>query len=116
MRYIFRCRSKSCGQVWARDYTVPVQKRLTSPSGAFRRVANIMHRQEGDRLVRSSDDAMRPCVACGARSVIGTKVEGFTTEHVCDARCTEAKGHKCECSCGGAQHGKAWLVCDAVAA
>lgn len=26
--------------------------------------------------------------------------------HVCDARCMNAKGHNCECSCGGANHGK----------
>lgn len=26
--------------------------------------------------------------------------------HKCDARCQHAKGHKCECSCGGANHGK----------
>jgi hypothetical protein len=26
--------------------------------------------------------------------------------HKCDARCTNAKGHKCECSCGGANHGR----------
>lgn len=26
--------------------------------------------------------------------------------HKCDARCLNAKGHSCECSCGGANHGK----------
>jgi hypothetical protein len=26
--------------------------------------------------------------------------------HKCDARCQNAKGHDCECSCGGANHGK----------
>jgi hypothetical protein len=26
--------------------------------------------------------------------------------HQCDDRCTHARGHKCECSCGGANHGK----------
>lgn len=26
--------------------------------------------------------------------------------HKCDARCMNAKGHNCECSCGGANHGK----------
>lgn len=26
--------------------------------------------------------------------------------HKCDARCQHAKGHSCECSCGGANHGK----------
>lgn len=25
--------------------------------------------------------------------------------HKCDARCMNAKGHNCECSCGGANHG-----------
>jgi hypothetical protein len=27
--------------------------------------------------------------------------------HKCDARCQHAKGHSCECSCGGKNHGKA---------
>lgn len=26
--------------------------------------------------------------------------------HKCDARCLNAKGHQCECSCGGKNHGK----------
>jgi hypothetical protein len=25
--------------------------------------------------------------------------------HKCDARCRSAKGHSCECSCGGKNHG-----------
>ena len=25
--------------------------------------------------------------------------------HKCDARCTNARGHNCECSCGGLYHG-----------
>jgi hypothetical protein len=28
---------------------------------------------------------------------------------VCDVRCTDAKGFKCECSCGGTNHGRAFL-------
>lgn len=27
------------------------------------------------------------------------------TDHRCDRRCTGAKGHVCECQCGGANHG-----------
>lgn len=30
----------------------------------------------------------------------------FPSLHKCDARCQNAKGHTCECSCGGANHGK----------
>jgi len=26
--------------------------------------------------------------------------------HKCDARCMNARGHNCECSCGGVNHGK----------
>ena len=28
----------------------------------------------------------------------------------CDRRCTHARGHNCECSCGGANHGAAWDI------
>ena len=27
------------------------------------------------------------------------------SRHKCDARCMNARGHNCECSCGGANHG-----------
>lgn len=27
------------------------------------------------------------------------------SKHACDARCRTAKGHNCECSCGGVNHG-----------
>ena len=33
-------------------------------------------------------------------------VDGTRNDNVkCDARCTEATGHKCECSCAGKNHG-----------
>jgi len=33
-------------------------------------------------------------------------VNGSMNETVkCDTRCTDAKGHKCECECGGDNHG-----------
>lgn len=28
------------------------------------------------------------------------------SKHKCDGRCMNAKGHNCECACGGANHGK----------
>lgn len=40
------------------------------------------------------------------RPLVGREVEGHHREHVkCDARCTNARGHSCECSCGGKNHG-----------
>lgn len=32
-------------------------------------------------------------------------VKGTVTDTKCDSRCTSAKGHVCECACGGANHG-----------
>ena len=29
----------------------------------------------------------------------------YGSKHKCDARCRNAKGHNCECSCGGENHG-----------
>lgn len=34
----------------------------------------------------------------------------LVVEHKCDARCTHARGGTCECSCGGANHGKGWAA------
>lgn len=33
-------------------------------------------------------------------------IKAKITDHKCDARCLNAKGGNCECSCGGANHGK----------
>ena len=50
----------------------------------------------------------RPSIACECGRSMGAKLlKGFVTDHECDARCMGAKGHVCECSCGGANHGVA---------
>lgn len=44
------------------------------------------------------------------------RVEGTYSEvHQCDARCLNAKGWKCTCSCGGMNHGKGFAVTNIVA-
>lgn len=45
----------------------------------------------------------------GRENLTPVMVKGYITDHVCDARCTNAKGQDCECSCGGANHGSAYL-------
>lgn len=50
----------------------------------------------------------------GARIVVQNPVhmqfvQGRTTKTPCDERCTEAKGHKCECACGGVNHGRSFV-------
>jgi hypothetical protein len=41
--------------------------------------------------------------------------KSFASKHVCDARCYNADGRimKCECSCGGKNHGKGRFNCEA---
>ncbi len=45
------------------------------------------------------------CV-CG-RSMTAKLLNGQVSAHECNARCMASKGHVCECSCGGANHGTA---------
>lgn len=48
------------------------------------------------------------CPKCSTPNTLEvSRIEGFASEHVCDARCTGATGKQCECSCGGANHGMA---------
>jgi hypothetical protein len=41
----------------------------------------------------------------------------FASKHVCDARCVNATGRimKCECSCGGKNHGKGGFLAEEAA-
>ena len=45
---------------------------------------------------------------CGAE-VWGAEVEGRLVESIaCTAKCRNAKGPSCDCSCGGENHGHTW--------
>ena len=41
---------------------------------------------------------------CG-RSMAAKLLRARTTDKGCNARCMASKGHVCECSCGGKNHG-----------
>lgn len=43
--------------------------------------------------------------SCGRAYPMISRIKAITTDHKCDSRCTSAKGHNCECSCGGKNHG-----------
>lgn len=39
------------------------------------------------------------------------KMKGyFNDSKKCDVRCTHARGHTCECACGGENHGSHWEI------
>jgi hypothetical protein len=37
------------------------------------------------------------------------------SKHKCDARCTNARGFRCECECGGKNHGAGNFTCEVAA-
>jgi hypothetical protein len=49
------------------------------------------------------------CPVCGYWHMAKRAIErpGSVSNHKCDGRCLSAKGHKCECECGGKNHGRA---------
>jgi hypothetical protein len=104
-RAIYHCRRKACAHTWARDY--PERDEL-QPRGWSR---SPWYRLDG--TTRRYLGTETTCPKCGDAHGIGQRVKGTFTACPCDPRCTSARGHDCQCSCGGANHGRAWLVCDA---
>ena len=51
----------------------------------------------------------------GRRVVVERAIErkANPSNHKCDARCLNATGFKCECSCGGKSHGAGAFMCEA---
>lgn len=48
------------------------------------------------------------CPQCG-RAMSYAELKGvYSAVHKCDSRCMGARGPNCECSCGGANHGRSW--------
>ena len=46
------------------------------------------------------------CPECERFTFLGKEIKGkFNPDHKCDPRCTSATGNKCECQCGGKNHG-----------
>ena len=44
------------------------------------------------------------CPSCGG-SMHAKMIKGSVSEAPCNAKCEASKGHVCECSCGGVNHG-----------
>lgn len=60
-----------------------------------------------DRRIRESVDGgpVRAVECCGAH-VLMQAVQGTRNPEIeCGAKCRSSKGHVCECSCGGKNHG-----------
>lgn len=67
-------------------------------------------RCKAHRRVEAGDTAAilngAPLVVCCGEMVHARMVKGSTNDTRCGAKCTGSKGHVCECSCGGKNHGR----------
>lgn len=99
-RMIFVC--QHCNGVRAVDYP---HARISRGFG--RSAVSVQYRfDDAGREILPYQDAV---CSCGRRAV-GNLVRGVKTSHPCDDRCTSARGSKCECSCGGKNHGRWWIA------
>jgi hypothetical protein len=71
-------------------------------------IVNVGFGRMEPRKISPSDDAL--CPSCG-KAMTWDWLQGFEVKDVpCDARCTGARGHTCECSCAGKNHGAGWQI------
>lgn len=98
--YIGRCSAKGCGCVV--KVRVPVklwtETRRNHAAGFSFPVSMSRELVTPDQSFVHCRAHKRPLAYRGLQVTL-------KPEHKCDARCTSAKGHSCECSCGGKNHG-----------
>lgn len=106
----------ACKKVSRKDYTASRTERVGT--GMFRHDATVYGREHQSYyadgspasvlFIRASADCT--CPRCGQQAWASKRLEGVKNDGVrCDARCMGAKGHNCECSCGGANHGRGFI-------
>ena len=62
----------------------------------------------GGKPTEYGGDPLGLCPQCGHLMRGGELKAHLVEDHKCDARCTGARGHNCDCSCGGKNHGCDW--------
>jgi len=84
---------------------------LLTPTGHQRAGANDTRyawvSEKGAQVLGGRVHVAAPCVdcACGKRIYLRPVQGTYVAEKPCNAKCTGATGHVCECSCGGKNHG-----------
>lgn len=81
----------------------------------YGRTERVYWRTVNGSRVEGYDRIFTACQACGVRpdgghvSIEMKLLRGrFSEKHQCAAKCMNAHGHVCECSCGGANHGRSF--------
>lgn len=111
--YMVKCKCKvgGCTRVTI-DETITLASYVShhAPNGTpqgepvYRRKVTASSYAHTDRTMTFLDWKETRCVRCG-KSYKADRIKGVVNTTPCDGRCTHAKGHECECSCGGKNHG-----------
>ena len=94
-RIIFRC---NCKHVWAQDYERDARGHLLRTWQAAP--------EDTNQHPFSTPEADQRCPKCHHLNVTYGEVIGKVSQKPCDARCMDATGFICNCSCGGKRHGQ----------
>jgi hypothetical protein len=91
-RYLVKCR---CGFVAAFN----ASRANVRPDGA--RMTEALLVDTGEAVALSNGFAACTC----GRELRVARVEGRVTDHACGPKCRTSKGPRCDCACGGKNHG-----------
>lgn len=109
----YRCNGKcKCGRFMSRAYTFV--SKISSQRDVLRDV------ETGAEVICYSVAVSKPgtggmkikrwqapyTCACGTEITLYPVAGRVVADHECGAKCLNSKGHVCECSCGGENHGK----------
>lgn len=109
-RVMYRC--KKCKKVYRRTFEVTHRAVHNEHPEWYLRRTYHYYSIDGKGFGGKTDRLYYPIHICECGSALcGTRIDGRVVDTCpCDRRCTHAKGHSCECSCGGANHGSAYQV------
>lgn len=97
--YLGRCKEKGC------DYALFANADQVEWCEDWRGVV------KGGAPMRVGNNGVFARCTNGHKVFMLRQIKGtFSEVHECDARCLNAKGHECTCSCGGLNHGKGYAI------
>ena len=105
---LYRC--KTCGKTQRRSYPTRTQLELVeSRFAGMGSETREITRYRNNGVWNTFVPALRCCSAFFGIFPVIVRAE-FKANIPCGAKCNEAKGPECHCSCGGEHHGEAWAM------
>lgn len=112
VRFLGKC--KGCGTKHGIERAETVERRETPTRTVqglqgWPKVTRFYRLEGSGRFNRPEQYAHIPC-ACGKSAKLARVVGTFSEVHKCGAKCLASTGPTCECSCGGKNHGAAYVA------